>query len=204
MISRQNGSPRPQALDLSYHIIGRSPTRLAAERPLLVKFSKKKNVYVAGGVRLGYYAAFRVRLCKWLQQEGRQAAGLQATAIRHKRPYRMADGWDDWGDDDDNATSNSSNKSATIVSGSEKSEGWDWPSTAASTAEVAFTNQRGEQNEESSAALEQDLEAREAAVEEMTETYFVELRKYREDLADPSVREGINQVCAVGCLGVWV
>lgn len=127
----------------------------------------------------------------------------------------MADDWDDWGDDDDdgdNSNSKNNNKSVAVVSNSnEKSEGWDWPS---SNAEVAATthNQRGErqQQEENSspaAVLEQDLEARDAAVEEMTGKYFDELRKYLEDLADPSVREAINEVCTstivvlVGVLG---
>jgi len=80
----------------------------------------------------------------------------------------MADGWDDWGDDD--------NKSA---NGSDKSEGWDWPSTTA--AVPGGQEQRQQQQQQSSAAVE-EAEARDAAVDEMTEKYFVELRKYLEEL----------------------
>lgn len=90
----------------------------------------------------------------------------------------MADEWDDWGDGD--------NKSA---NGSDKSEGWDWPSAA---APAPFGKQEQHQ-QQSSASLEEDG-ARDAALEDMTEEYFVELRQYLQDLADPSVREEIDQV----------
>lgn len=102
----------------------------------------------------------------------------------------MADDWDDWGDDEDE---NSSKSAANVSISSEKSEGWEWPSTAA----IVPSSQDGRQQEERSAALEQGLEARDAAVEEMTGFFFAELRKYLEDLADPSVREGINKVCVI-------
>lgn len=95
--------------------------------------------------------------------------------------WSMADGWDDWGDD-----------GSASADGSDKSEGWDWPSAEAPAPAAGGQKQR--QQQQSSASLE-EAEARDAAVDEMTEKYFVELRKYLEDLADPSVREEIDQVC---------
>lgn len=93
----------------------------------------------------------------------------------------MADDWDDWGDDD--------NKSA---KGSDKSEGWDWPAGGGSSA-APGAKQEQQQHDQSPAV--EEAEARDAAVDEMTEKFFLELQKYLEDLADPSVREEINQAC---------
>lgn len=92
----------------------------------------------------------------------------------------MADGWDDWSDED--------SKSA---KGSDKSEGWDWP--AAEGESPALAAKQEQQQHDQSSALE-EAEARDAAVDEMAGKYFIELRKYLEDLADPSVREEINHV----------
>lgn len=95
----------------------------------------------------------------------------------------MADDWDDWDDDD--------NKSA---KGSDKSEGWDWPAAEGGSSAAALAAKQEQQRHDQSSALEEEVQARDAAVDEMTEKYFNELRKYLEDLADPSVREEINQV----------
>lgn len=102
----------------------------------------------------------------------------------------MADGWDDWGDDDDNQSHSS-----------EKSEGWDWPAEEGGTAaEVAKptttrTTRRPVAAESTNSTENVEAEARTArAVNEMTDKFFLELRRYQEDLADPCVREEVNQV----------
>lgn len=112
----------------------------------------------------------------------------------------MADDWDDWGDDDDKSvTGDASNCS-------EKSEGWDWPGTSAEkdSATAATTAERVAPNDPDSKSTRlaeaEEREAREEAVGEMAENYFAELQRYLEDLADPSVREEINQVCTCVCL----
>lgn len=109
----------------------------------------------------------------------------------------MADGWDDWGDDDDDDNQSHS---------SEKSEGWDWPaeegSSAAAAAAVVVakpatsrTNHPVDAESNSSCTEDIEAEARPArAVDEMTDKFFLELRRYQEDLADPCVREEINKV----------
>eukprot|EP00903_Cladosiphon_okamuranus_P012183 g11426.t1 len=98
----------------------------------------------------------------------------------------MADDWDDWGDDDD--------KSA---KGSDKSEEWDWPASergsSAAAAAAAALGAKQEQQELDQSPIAEENEARDAAVDELMEKYFLELQKYLEDLADPSVREEINQ-----------
>lgn len=94
----------------------------------------------------------------------------------------MADDWDDWGDDDGNS-----------VKSSDKSEGWDWPSAEGGSSATALGAKQEQQQRDQGSALEEN-EAKDAAVDEMTEKYFLELQKYLEDLADPSVREEINQV----------
>lgn len=103
----------------------------------------------------------------------------------------MADDWDDWGDDDNEeaAADGGDNNSS-----GDKSEGWDWPVAATTKPPAATTaeQQSPQRHEDESSAVER--EAREAAVDEMTEKFFVELRSYLENLADPSVREEINQV----------
>lgn len=107
----------------------------------------------------------------------------------------MADDWDDWGDGE-------------AQSESENSEEWDWPAAARCPTEpptttavvvdadiyskshglVEESNQRG-----SDEGLETEAQlARQ--VDEMTDNFFAELKKYQEDLADPSVREEINKV----------
>lgn len=100
----------------------------------------------------------------------------------------MADDWDDWGDDDGEAAAADGGDNS---SSSDKSEGWDWP-VAATTKPPGATiaNQQSRQDENSAV----EREAREAVVAEMTENFFIELRSYLENLADPSVREEINQV----------
>ncbi|CAB1100964.1 unnamed protein product [Ectocarpus sp. CCAP 1310/34] len=99
----------------------------------------------------------------------------------------MADDWDDWGDDDGEvAVADGGDNS----NSSDKSEGWDWPVAATTKPpSPAIAIQQSSQDE--NAAVER--EAREAVVAEMTEKFFVELRSYLENLADPSVREEINQ-----------
>lgn len=98
----------------------------------------------------------------------------------------MADDWDDWGDDD--------NKSA---KGSDKSEGWDWPAAEGGASGGSALVAKQEQRQHDPSPDLEDVEERNAAVDEMTGKYFLELQKYLEDLADPSVREEINQVCTL-------
>lgn len=110
----------------------------------------------------------------------------------------MADDWDDWGDGDDEAAAADGGDN----SSSDKSEGWDWPVAATTTkppAPICTAVPKQQSPEDESSAVER--EAREAVVEEMTEKFFVELRSYLENLADPSVREEINQVRLRACIG---
>ncbi|CAN0140421.1 unnamed protein product, partial [Ectocarpus fasciculatus] len=102
----------------------------------------------------------------------------------------MADDWDDWGDDDDEAAASDGGDNN---SSSDKSEGWDWPvaATTKPPAPIGAAVPKQQSPEDESSAVER--EAREAVVEEMTEKFFVELRSYLENLADPSVRQKINQ-----------
>lgn len=100
----------------------------------------------------------------------------------------MADGWDDWGDGDDNQSHNS-----------EKSEGWDWPaeegSSAAAVIPATTRTSPSVAAESNSRTEDAEAKARTArAVNEMTDKFFSELRRYQEDLADPCVREEINKV----------
>ncbi|CAM9423590.1 unnamed protein product [Ectocarpus sp. 4 AP-2014] len=99
----------------------------------------------------------------------------------------MADDWDDWGDDDGEAAAADGGDNS---NSSDKSQGWDWP-VAATTKPPAATIPTQQSSQDENAAVER--EAREAVVAEMTEKFFVELRSYLENLADPSVREEINQ-----------
>ncbi|CAN0531226.1 unnamed protein product, partial [Ectocarpus sp. 12 AP-2014] len=99
----------------------------------------------------------------------------------------MDDDWDDWGDDDGEAAAADAGDNS---NSSDKSEGWDWPG-AATTKPPAATIETQQSSQDEKAAVER--EAREAVVAEMTEKFFIELRSYLENLADPSVREEINQ-----------
>lgn len=101
----------------------------------------------------------------------------------------MADGWDDWGDGDDNQSHSS-----------EKSEGWDWPAEEGRSAAVVVKpattrTSRAVAAESNNRTEDVEAKARTArAVNEMTDKFFSELRRYQEDLADPCVREEINKV----------
>ena len=105
----------------------------------------------------------------------------------------MADGWDDWGDDDNKSESN-------------HSEGWEWPvgdesrdvieTITAKNAVQSTTNLEYQQSNKPAESLEQ-LEEEARLVrrhDERTDFFFDELRSYQLDLADPSVKERINEV----------
>lgn len=106
----------------------------------------------------------------------------------------MADDWDDWGDDK-------------AQSDHDNSEGWDWPTATEGSTEPAATpalleghtisrsRRLVEESNQGESDEGQETGAQRARqVSEMADKHFVELQKYQEDLADPSVREEINKV----------
>lgn len=134
------------------------------------------------------------------------------------------DDWDDWGDDDnDNRGPDANphleaNVEATQSEQEEEEEGWSWPAdntcnvngsiemfgrcSAASMADVPTPGQSSRTHATHTRRRQQveTLKEREAEaafarqVDVVADKFFVELKGYLEDLADPSVREGINHV----------
>lgn len=105
----------------------------------------------------------------------------------------MDDDWDDWGDVKEN-------------SDSRESEEWDWPvenesrdsPEAINVKNIEKPTPKPDDSRESNGqvGLEQiEEEARlTGELDDLTETFFANLRSYQLDFADPSVREGINKV----------